>query len=47
MDLKEFAKMGGNATYKKYGKDHYVKMGKKSGESRKVEKSDKNPPQII
>ncbi len=35
MDIKEVAKKGGDSTLKKYGKDHYKKMGILSGKSRK------------
>jgi len=43
MEVKDMALLGGHATYKKYGKDHYVRMGKKSGESRKRAKIGENP----
>lgn len=33
-DHKAFSAKGGNATKKKMGKDHYIKMGKKSAEKR-------------
>jgi len=42
MEVKDMALLGGYATYKKYGKDHYVRMGKRSGESRKRAKNEEN-----
>jgi len=31
----EFARKGGNATKTKYGKEHYIRMGKLSGKSKR------------
>ena len=35
MDVKEMAKMGGDANFKKHGRELFVRMGKKSWEARK------------
>lgn len=35
---KEFARLGGEAVKKKYGKKHYIEMNKKSVEARKKKK---------
>lgn len=44
MEVTEMARKGGKSTFKKHGRDHYVKMGLNSGKSRKkVSKIGKNP----
>lgn len=41
MDTRDAGKLGGQVTYKKYGRDHYVAMRKKSsGRTKKLVQSD-------
>lgn len=51
MDLnkyaKEFARKGGNETYKKYGLNHYSIMGKKSAEKRNKKKLEALKKEVI
>ena len=37
--INEVARMGGKAVQKKYGKAHYVRMGKLSGEAKRTNKA--------
>lgn len=38
MATKEIWKLGGEATKKKYGREYYVALGKKSGEAKRKKK---------